>query len=172
MEPVKFRLERHRDERGLFVELAHLGRSIPGCSGAPLEYPVFEQWNCSMSHASVFRGLHFQAHPHAQTKLITLLSGGITDCCLDIRPGPTFGQLHKFVLEVFEGVFVPPGFAHGFYAFNASVVVYGCSPARVEAAERTIAPPFSVLTATQSLRDRGAPALEEFAAKYPEELPR
>ncbi len=163
--PLKYKLDVHPDEQGLFVEL--LGQSIPGYSGPP-----FAQWNCSVSKPGVFRGLHFQAAPHAQTKLITVLSGRITDICLDLRRGSTLGVTHEFYLEPFDQLLVPPHFAHGFYTHEAVVVVYGCTPGRVVEAERVVRHaghwrPRPV----RSPRDAAAPSLVEFATQHPGELP-
>lgn len=73
-------------------------------------------------HASCYalrhtvRGLHFQAPPHAQTKIVGVAHGRIHDVVVDIRRGaPTFGQ--HVAVELSAGwtrLVVPPGFAHGF----------------------------------------------------------
>jgi dTDP-4-dehydrorhamnose 3,5-epimerase len=74
-------------------------------------------------HASFYprrhtvRGLHFQAPPHAQHKVVRVARGRIWDVCVDVRRGsPTFGK--HAVVELAAGdwrqLHVPPGFAHGF----------------------------------------------------------
>jgi dTDP-4-dehydrorhamnose 3,5-epimerase len=62
------------------------------------------------------RGLHFQDHPHPQTKIVGVASGRIQDVVVDIRPGsPTFGRHTVVELQAdWQRLVVPPGFAHGF----------------------------------------------------------
>ena len=87
----------------------------------------FVQDNQSKSRYGVIRGLHYQIEPHAQTKLVRVLSGKIYDVTVDIRKGsPTFG---KWVgVELSEDnkkqVLVPKGFAHGFSVLSETAVVY------------------------------------------------
>ncbi len=103
----------HGDERGYFVETfrqdkleAFLGFKVNFC-----------QDNESKSSRGVLRGLHYQLHPAAQTKLVRVIEGKVLDVAVDIRKGsPTFGQ-HVAVLLSGENkrqLFVPRGFAHGF----------------------------------------------------------
>jgi dTDP-4-dehydrorhamnose 3,5-epimerase len=78
----------------------------------------FVQDNQSLSvQTSTIRGLHYQLHPKAQTKLIRVLGGAIYDVVVDIRKGsPTFGKWKGFILssENKRQLLVPKGFAHGF----------------------------------------------------------
>ena len=77
----------------------------------------FVQDNQSWSRYGVIRGLHYQLNPHAQTKLIRVLSGKILDVAVDIRKGsPTFGRSFSVELsaENRKQLFIPSGFAHGF----------------------------------------------------------
>ena len=77
----------------------------------------FVQDNESRSARGVVRGLHWQAGPHAQAKLVRVLHGAVWDVAVDIRKGsPTFGK-HVAVLLTADNrrqFFVPRGFAHGF----------------------------------------------------------
>jgi len=69
----------------------------------------------------VLRGLHYQLAPHAQTKLVTVISGAVLDVALDIREGsPTFGQHVAVELssENKKQLLVPRGFAHGFVVIS------------------------------------------------------
>ena len=87
----------------------------------------FVQDNQSKSGYGVIRGLHYQIEPHAQTKLVRVLSGKIYDVTVDIRKGsPTFG---KWVgVELSEDnkkqVLVPKGFAHGFSVLSETAIVF------------------------------------------------
>ena len=63
------------------------------------------------------RGLHYQAEPHAETKLVRCTAGAIFDVIVDVRPGsPSFGRWQSFELtsENRLTLIVPAGFAHGF----------------------------------------------------------
>ena len=103
----------HGDERGYFVETfrqdkleAFLGFKVNFC-----------QDNESKSSRGVLRGLHYQLHPAAQSKLVRVIQGRVLDVAVDIREGsPTFGQHVAVELsgENKRQMFVPRGFAHGF----------------------------------------------------------
>jgi dTDP-4-dehydrorhamnose 3,5-epimerase len=82
----------------------------------------FVQSNVSRSERGVLRGLHFQ-NPHAQGKLVYVLSGEVFDVAVDIRRGsPTFGQHESIILseDNHKQFYVPPGFAHGFCVLSAT----------------------------------------------------
>lgn len=103
----------HSDHRGFFME--SFNRRELEQHGLMLD---FVQDNQSLSiPSSVVRGLHYQLHPHAQTKLVRVLTGAIYDVAVDIRQGsPTFGQWIGVILseENKRQLIVPKGFAHGF----------------------------------------------------------
>lgn len=117
IEPVVF-----KDERGYFFE--NYKESIMTRNGIQFN---FVQDNSSFSEANVLRGLHFQVPPHEQGKLVRVIVGKIMDVAVDIRLGsPTYG---KYVSEVLSAenkkmLWVPPGFAHGFYTYEPSFVHY------------------------------------------------
>ncbi len=78
---------------------------------------VFVQDNYSYSVRGTLRGLHYQKHPKAQAKLVTVLRGEMFDVVLDIRKGsPTYGQWVGVVLtgQKHHMLYIPVGFAHGF----------------------------------------------------------
>lgn len=106
-------LNQHKDARGLFLETFKQStwEQIP-------EWGPVVQMNLSHSGAGVIRGLHYQAEPYAQGKLILCLAGEILDVALDMRPdSPTYGQWESVVLKgITQAVFMAPGFAHGFEA--------------------------------------------------------
>lgn len=77
----------------------------------------FVQDNHSRSVRGVVRGLHFQAQPHAQGKLVGVTRGRILDVAVDLRVGsPTFGRWVSAMLDdvALQQLWVPAGFAHGF----------------------------------------------------------
>lgn len=94
--------------------------------------PEFVQDNHSLSaQVGTVRGLHFQAPPAAQDKLVRCGRGAIFDVAVDIRLGsPTFGNWVGFELSADNGcqLYVPAGFAHGFATLLPdSEIVYKCS---------------------------------------------
>ena len=90
----------------------------------------FVQDNESKSSYGVLRGLHFQKPPHAQSKLVRVISGTVLDVAVDIRGGsPTFGRHVAVELsgENRRQLFIPRGFAHGFVVLSEEAVFqYKC----------------------------------------------
>jgi len=113
----------HADSRGFFLE----SYSATRFSEAGIDC-VFVQDNHSRSvNKGVLRGLHFQTPPFEQSKLVRVIKGAIFDVAVDLRDGSdTFGQWLGFELSAdnFNMLFIPRGFAHGFYtlAENTEVV--------------------------------------------------
>lgn len=101
------------DNRGFFLE--SFSRRVFAEHGMDIE---FVQDNHSRSEkAGVLRGLHYQIPPMAQSKLIRVTQGCITDVVVDLRNGsPTYGMWESYELSAtnFKMLFVPKGFAHGF----------------------------------------------------------
>ncbi len=88
---------------------------------------AFVQDNLSRSSLGTVRGLHFQAPPFSQGKLVTVLEGEVLDVVVDLRKGsPTYGQSFSIVLAQNRHtmLYVPPGFAHGFSVLSASCLFY------------------------------------------------
>lgn len=99
------------DDRGFFMETYR--RSDFDAFGVP----AFVQDNHSRSCKGTLRGLHFQKKPHAQGKLVRVLSGEIYDVAVDLRKGsPWFAKAQRTVLSAENRmmVYVPPWCAHGF----------------------------------------------------------
>lgn len=91
----------------------------------------FVQDNLSYSTKGILRGLHFQAPPHDQGKLVSVVRGHVLDVAVDIRKGsPTYGQ-HEIVHlsdENHRMFYVPPGFAHGFLVISEDCLfAYKCT---------------------------------------------
>src|SRR5258705_12593503 len=87
----------------------------------------FVQDNQSLSKHGVIRGLHYQLLPHAQVKLIRVLTGRILDVAVDIRRGsPTYGKSFSIELsaENKKQLFIPAGFAHGFSVMSEQAEVF------------------------------------------------
>jgi dTDP-4-dehydrorhamnose 3,5-epimerase len=106
-----------RDDRGFFLESWNK-RAFDEAAGRSIE---FVQDNHSRSSKGVLRGLHYQAESMAQAKLITVMRGSIFDVAVDIRPeSPSYGQWVGEVLtdESREMLWIPEGFAHGFYVLS------------------------------------------------------
>ncbi|MEP5937623.1 MAG: dTDP-4-dehydrorhamnose 3,5-epimerase [Erythrobacter sp.] len=133
VEPTKLRdvlmitPKRFGDHRGFFAE-TYSARVLA-------EHGIKEQFvqdNHSLSaQIGTVRGLHFQAPPHAQAKLVRCGRGELFDVAVDIRKGsPTYGQWFGVELSAENGrqLFIPAGFAHGFVTRAADTeIVYKCS---------------------------------------------
>lgn len=90
----------------------------------------FVQDNLSRSYGGTLRGLHYQQH-YPQGKLVHVITGTIFDVAVDVRVGsPTYGAWVGHVLSADKGelMWVPPGFAHGFYVMSDMAdVFYKCT---------------------------------------------
>lgn len=118
---------RHGDARGFFSET--WSRRDLAAAGIDVD---FCQDNHSLSaERHTLRGLHYQAPPHAQDKLIRVIAGTILDVAVDIRKGsPTYAKWVAVPLsaEASNQLFVPKGFLHGFLTLTPDVqVAYKCS---------------------------------------------
>jgi len=104
------------DSRGFFVKTYNqktFEENISSCQ--------FCECDISGSYHNVLRGLHYQID-NPQGKFITVLQGKIFDVAVDIRrSSPTFGKWVGVVLsgEKKQQIWIPPGFAHGFYTLSA-----------------------------------------------------
>ncbi len=114
------------DARGYFFE--SYNRNLFLQAGLDLN---FVQDNQSLSQKGVLRGLHFQNNPHAQGKLVRVITGAVFDVAVDIRKSsPTYGQW--FGQELTEEnkwmMYIPEGFAHGFATLKDNTVFsYKCT---------------------------------------------
>ena len=91
----------------------------------------FVQDNEALSSKGVLRGLHYQVAPHAQSKLIRVISGSIYDVIVDIRESSdTYGQWFGIELSATnkKQLYVPEGFAHGYLALeDNTALLYKCN---------------------------------------------
>ena len=118
---------RHGDARGFFSETWNR-RALAG-AGIDLD---FVQDNQSLSGAAnTLRGLHFQAPPHAQDKLVRCGRGALFDVAVDIRRGsPSYGAWVGAELSAENGrqMLVPKGFLHGFVTRQPDTeILYKCT---------------------------------------------
>lgn len=118
---------RFEDHRGFFSETYNKKRLVE----LGIEND-FVQDNHSLSlEPGTIRGLHFQAPPQAQGKLIRCVKGAVFDVAVDIRVGsPTFGEWEGHELTEKNGyqLYIPIGFAHGFMTLEPkSEIMYKCT---------------------------------------------
>jgi dTDP-4-dehydrorhamnose 3,5-epimerase len=166
---------RHADERGWFCETWQRAR-LAGC-GIEAD---FVQDNHSMSLApGTLRGIHFQAPPHAQAKLVRCMRGRIFDVAVDLRNGsPTYGRWVSAELSADNGrqLFVPAGYGHGFLTLEPDTeVLYkvddGYAPEteggiRWDDPDLAISWPVSHAEVRLSRKDATLPFLAEFASPF------
>ncbi len=118
---VLLELDVFRDERGSFVETYRRDRYRE--LGIELD---FVQDNLSSSVAGALRGMHYRVGT-PEGKLVSCVRGEIFDVALDIRASsPTFGRWFGTTLSAANRrqLWIPPGFAHGFYAVTEADVSY------------------------------------------------
>ncbi|WP_422071059.1 dTDP-4-dehydrorhamnose 3,5-epimerase [Tranquillimonas rosea] len=124
---VEIEPRRFDDDRGFFEETW----SRPKMAEAGLDFDFVQDNHSFSADVGTLRGLHFQAPPRAQDKLVRCGRGRIWDVAVDIRAGsPTFGQWYGVELSFENGkqLLVPAGFAHGFVTLEPETeIVYKCS---------------------------------------------
>ncbi|HEV7877799.1 dTDP-4-dehydrorhamnose 3,5-epimerase [Bradyrhizobium sp.] len=165
----------HRDARGFFSET--YSRRDFGTAGIATE---FVQDNHSLSaEVGTLRGLHFQAPPRAQGKLVRVTRGSIFDVAVDIRVGsPTFGQHVNAIVsaENWRQIWIPAGFAHGYCTLEPDTeVIYKVTDYYAPDCDRGlkwddaalgIRWPIDPDKARLSDKDRRQPALKELAPAF------
>lgn len=160
------------DERGFFMESFNQ-KLFDDAVGYPV---TFVQDNHSRSAKGVLRGLHYQLPPHAQGKLVRVVSGTVFDVAVDLRrSSPNFGKWVGYELsaENRRMLWIPPGFAHGFLVVSESAdFLYKTTDyyaPQVEGAVRWDDPAIGIQwprigeTPQLSGKDRAAPAVAEAA---------
>lgn len=140
------RFARFVDDRGYFTETFRRSDVASLADAAFLHRLEFVQVNESSSRPDVVRGLHFQWNP-SMGKLVRTVSGRMVDLVLDIRLGsPTYGKLiaHDMPgnasVASSEWIWVPPGFAHGNFFTEASVIEYFCTGEYSPGCEGAVSP--------------------------------
>ena len=125
------------DERGYFFE--SWNESAFAEAGIRTR---FVQDNESGSRFGVLRGLHWQAAPYTQAKLVRVIAGSVLDVAVDIRRGsPTYGRHVAIELSGANKreLFIPRGFAHGFAVLSPEALfAYKCDNIYMPSAERGI----------------------------------
>ena len=160
--------ERNADARGYFART--------WCRGEFAEHGLaadFIQCATSFNHrCGTVRGLHFQAAPHEETKLIRCTRGRVFDVAVDLRPGSqTMGKWTAAELSAENGrlMYLPEGLAHGFQTLeDGSEVFYQITPAHRPEATRGVrwddpglAIDWPLAVTAISERDRVNPAFHE-----------
>lgn len=174
-EPQLLKPKIYQDNRGYFVETWNKRRLFE--EGINCD---FVQDNLSMSkRKGTIRGLHYQAPPYAQAKLVRCNRGAIFDIVVDIRRNsPNFARWRSYVLSQENGyqLFVPEGFLHGFMTLEVETeVFYKCSSYYECAAEGSVRfddPdididwPLSYENSSLSEKDSVAPYLREIETPF------
>ncbi|MBN8246406.1 MAG: dTDP-4-dehydrorhamnose 3,5-epimerase [Verrucomicrobia bacterium] len=157
-------LERREDERGFFARTF--------CEHEFARHGLNTRWpqaNLTRTlRRGMLRGLHWQAEPHPEIKLVRCVSGAIWDVVVDVRPtSPTYGRWEGFELEGqgIRQIYVPAGFAHGFQSLSDGAEVsylmsdcYQPSLARgIRWNDPRLAIPWPVRDPVLSERDAGLP---------------
>ena len=134
------------DHRGYFTEHFRKSDFQNNPDMSFMKNIEFVQANESFSKKGTIRGLHFQWNPY-MGKLIRTLSGHMIDMVLDIRKGsPTFGNIILYDMparqdaDFAEWIWVPPGFAHGNFFTEESLIEYFCSGEYSQGCEAGISP--------------------------------
>lgn len=147
IEAVKVvRFARFCDHRGYFTEQYRRSDFAKHPDMSFMKGVEFVQANESFSKRGTVRGLHFQWNPY-MGKLVRTLSGHMIDTVLDIRKGsPTFGRVVCYDMpagpnkDYGEWIWVPPGFAHGNFFMEDTLIEYFCSGEYSQGCEAGISP--------------------------------
>ncbi len=116
-----FDVKVHLDNRGQFIKFLDCDQLLESGFGN-LEEVFF-----SRSKPGVVRGMHFQAGPSSNHKIIHVIAGQVFDVLLDLRPDSST-YLEMFSLELSDlnpkTLLIPPGVAHGFQALSPTTMIY------------------------------------------------
>lgn len=169
----------HEDARGYFLEsfraeeFARLG----------IRRPFVQENEAFTVKAGTIRGLHWQAPPHAQAKLVRVLSGVIWDVVADVCPtSPNYGKWVGVTLDARNrtSLYIPAGYAHGYVTKTAdTLVTYKVDRYYAPQSERSVrwddpglSVRWDVTDPILSAKDAAAPLLDAVRAEdFPEDFP-
>jgi dTDP-4-dehydrorhamnose 3,5-epimerase len=169
---------RFGDHRGFFTETWN--RHTWAAAGIDLD---FVQDNHSLSApVGTLRGLHFQAPPRAQDKLVRVVTGAVLDVAVDIRRGsPRYGRWVAVELSAENGkqLLIPKGFAHGFMTLLPDTqFLYKCTDTYAPETEGAILwndPDIGINWGRDDVilsgKDAEAPAFADFVSPFKYEVP-
>jgi len=166
---------RFGDHRGFFSE--SWNRRV--LDGLGLEYDFVQDSHSLSRETGTVRGLHFQAPPHAQAKLVRCGQGCLYDVAVDIRRGsPTYGQWVGAELSAENGkqLLIPQGFLHGFVTrVPDTEIIYKCTDyyapdadgsVRFDDPDLAIDWEIDADAAVLSEKDAAAPYLRDFVTPF------
>lgn len=170
LEPARF-----GDARGAFAETW----SARDWTAAGVAETFVQDNHARSAEAGTLRGLHFQAPPHDQGKLVRVTRGAAYDVAVDLRAGsPTFARHVAVTLsaEAWMQLWIPPGFAHGYLTLEPGTeVLYKTTAYYAPDAEGglawddpdlAIAWPWRAEAVITSVRDQGWPRLADFKTPF------
>ena len=111
----------HIDDRGRLFKAS----SNSDLAEIPIQFETYEHF-LTESRPNVFRGMHFQGHPHSVSKIISIIQGAATDYLFDMRSdSATFRKLQVINLneKVPLSIFIPAGVAHGYLALAEKTII-------------------------------------------------
>ena len=130
--------QRFTDERGYFMRV-WAGDELAKCGMSPTIAQASMSFNPT---AGTLRGMHYQAAPHQEAKLVRCTRGAIYDVCLDLRPdSPTYREWTAYTLSAENGhaMYLPEGTAHGYLTLEPDTeVLYFISAAYAPEAGRGV----------------------------------
>ena len=164
---------RHADARGWFAETYRRSAFVEAGIDAR-----FVQDNVASSRGPVLRGLHYQAAPRPQGKLVRALAGAVFDVAVDLREGsPTFARWvgRELTADGGEMLWIPEGFAHGYVvltdeaqvAYKVTAEWDGALDRAVRWNDPDIGVAWPVGEPILSDKDRGAPLLADIGVPFP-----
>ncbi|WP_009961793.1 dTDP-4-dehydrorhamnose 3,5-epimerase family protein [Verrucomicrobium spinosum] len=162
--------EPHHDARGFLARTYCEGEFA--CRGLNTRWPQ-QNHTLTKGRGSV-RGLHWQADPASEIKLVRCLAGCALDVVVDVRPdSPTFGtwELHELSAASRRAIYIPAGFAHGFQCLTDECELFYLMSERhapalargLNASDPTLAIPWPLPVVNRSERDVNLPLWSDFA---------